>query len=125
MNGLLNALGSGISTMNSFIGKWVPFARQAIFDETPPRFINSNDFATLIIESGGTGYCIRKTLFGKQKFTLEWRQHDEDETIFFVKIGDGFMVLGRWIEDGNYLAKIGTRTSTPGVTGTGILFRKE
>lgn len=93
-------------------------------NETPPRDISSNDFATLVIERGGTGYGTRKTLFGEQKLVLRWHQDDEDDSIFYVEIDDGLMMLGGWIEGGDYFAKIGTNGSIPGVTGTDIFFTK-
>ena len=106
--------------MPSPIGTWVPFARQAIYGETPIRSIDSNDFATLDIRPGGSGTATRKGLFG-QTLPLTWTG-TEDYDIFIIDIDNGLMVLIAQIAGDTLITML--HASVPGLDGSSILFKK-
>lgn len=109
--------------MSSLVGVWEPFARQAIFAETPLRQVGSNDFATLEIRPGGTGYSRRRALFGRSSLSLYWEKDCIDD-VYTIVIDNGFMVLLGYIEDDVLVTKIATKEVIPGLTGTGVCFRR-
>lgn len=103
------------------VGKWIPFARQAIFDETPMRALGKDDFATLTLEPNGKGYSRRETLFGNQKADLQWQRNEDG--LYEILVEDAGLLL---IADvlGDELRAVVAAPELTGVYRMGIYFNR-
>lgn len=110
---------------NRIVGIWKPYARQAVFGETPIRPVGENQIATLNIFSDGEGFTKRRALLGKDKVELTWESvFDDGEEYYNILIGDGFLQLLAYIENDEMHALV-LAPDTVGLYRSGMFFRRQ
>lgn len=110
--------------MESIVGTWVPYARQATFEETPLRGVKKNDFSTLIIAENGVGQARRKGLFGKT-LDLVWQEHCDEKGVWYeIAFDDYYWVLVAEII-GDKMKALVLRPDKFGIGGSGMYFKKQ
>ena len=78
-------------------GTWKAVSRQATYGVTPVRKVKSGDIADMVLRGDGTGYMLKKKLFGQEQQQLLWSADWDGYT--FVVPESGLTITGL-IENG-------------------------
>ena len=105
---------------NAIVGTWRAVAREATLGVTPRRPLKPGQIADLVIREGGTGYAIKKKLFGENRETLIWKQ--VDSAGYIIELPEAGLVLAAICMGSELITK--WNSSLKSIDGMGIFYQR-